>query len=479
MKFKSIIAFLLVVFMVASVTGCGGDTSTTSSVANNDDFFTDSEVEMETSSEDTTVNGTTQSTSSTSGEGNTVSDNKVNGKTWQEVLKSMPTSLNGTTVTMYNWNPASEYTGAPTVIKNFEAETGIKVKWVTEAYETYMSKLAALVASDKAPDVVRTLRPDPTGLKSLQSIDACKYDFSDAAWDSILMKDYTYNGKCYATSVANTHIGAVTMLLYNKSLIKKYDLDDPYQLWKSGKWTYDKFIELCKSYKKDSGADFACGGQDWSRLSQMYNVSGPIGFDGTKFVNQVNDSKFVTVTQQIADLYNTDKLIAFWKADEFNNGDTLFWIGGAVFARRQNAYFGSLKDSGALNVVPMPSVAGQTYYQDMSEYEAYGIAKGAKNAQAVPYLLRYLLDSENYDLSSFFCSKQALEVYNWCMSQQNKVWTTGYSYASEFYGSSGDDVFWEGINQLPSAQIISFINSNKSIIQARVDRLNKSLSDLK
>ena len=469
------IAFLLALSMLVVMCGCGGkNTSSGPSKADDDDFFTDTEVEVGNDNKDADDNAVSTASKSSS----VPKSNQIAGQTWKELLKKMPSSLKGTTVTVYNWNPRDEYTGAPTAIKNFEKETGITVKWITENYDTYLTKLAAMVASNSSPDVVRTLKPDPMSMKSLQSITATGFDFSDSAWDASLMKDYTYNGKCYAMSLKNTHIAGVSFLLYNKSLISKYDLSDPYKLWKSNKWTMSKFVDLCREYKKASKAEFACGGQDWSKWSQMYGIAGPVGFRNGKFYNDSSDAKFVSVTQQIADYYNTDHIFAYWKADEFNSGDCLFWAGGAVFARRQNAYFSTLKSNGSLNVVPMPAVDGQAeYYQDMSEYEAYGIVKGAKNAAAVPYFLRYFLDPANYNLSSFFCSAQALEVYNWCMSQKNKVWTTNYGINEQFYGSETDG-YWDGIKGCTGAQIISFLSSNSSVIQQRVDRFNKAIGEL-
>lgn len=482
---KSFFVIVFVLLFLVSFVGCGNET--VNSDNSDDDFFTDDEVQVSRQDDSNPTNqpgdsnvpvNTTSSKKSTQKSTENTGSNKIFGKSWMEVLATMPSSLRGTTVTVFNWNPPEEYTGAPSVIKSFENSTGIKVKWMTENYDTYLSKLASLVASDLAPDIVRTLRPDPIGLQSLQPVSVAKFDFSDDAWDKLLMDVYTYNGKCFGVNLKNTHVGAVTMLLYNKALINKYDLDDPYQLWKNNKWTFNKFLDICREYKRESGAEYACGGQDWCKWSQMYGIPGPVAYNGKKFVSLVSDSKFVQVTQKIADLYNTERLFAYWKADEFNNGDCLFWAGGAVFSRRQNSYFKSLKGAGSLNVVPMPAVDGQnTYYQDMSEYEAFGIAKGAKNAAAVPYFLRYFLDPQNYNLASFFCSVQALEVYNWCMKQTNRVWSLNYGAAFNFYGTP-DDGFWSGIKDLAGAQINSFLNSNAAVIQRRVDNYNKAKDSL-
>ena len=475
-KWRSVIALILAINILFALVGCqnsaddGQSGEVVDGEAVGDNFFTDNEVILDDGEKNSDASGDNDDKTQSSA-------NIVGGKTWKQVLAAMPKTLKGSTITVYNWNPANEYSGASTVIKKFTKETGIKVKWQTENYDTYISKWAALVAADTAPDVVRLRTPDSIGLTSIQPISVTGYDFNDDAWDKVLMKDYTINGKTYGVSLKNTHIGSVSMILYNKSLISKYDLEDPYQLWKKGKWTWGKFKEMCRTYKKESKSEFACGASEWSAWSTMYGIEGPVGFDGSKYYNRTGDAKFISVSQQIADLYNKERIFADWKSDEFNKGECLFWAGASVYARRSNAYFAALKTAGTLNVVPFPTVEGQDkYYQARDEYEAYGISKGAKNAAAAPYFLRYFLDGSNYDLKSFFCSNQALEVYNWCMSQENTVWTTYYSMNLRFYGG-GSDAFNDGYKGLTGDQFASFLKSNSSVIDARVDKFNKALKD--
>lgn len=458
-KFLSL--FMSIIMMMAIV-GCGKKTGKTDT---NDDFFTDAESQ-------TVQSGSTESPNSSDTKGNV----EVGGKSWEMLLKSMPKNLRGTTVTVVNWNPMSEYTGATTAIKTFEKQTGIKVDWQTVDYGVYLTRLATMVASGKSPDVVRTRTPDPAWLQSFQSLDAAQYDFSDDAWDKTLMKDYTVKGVTYATSLNNTHLGSVTLLFYNKDLISKYDYEDPYKLWKSGKWTMNKFIEMCRQYKKDAKDSFPCTGGYWETWTEIYGVEGPVGYDGTKYYSNLSNSKFLTVTQNVADLYNKDQLLFPGRAEKFNSGSALFYAGGSVYLRRNNSYFESLKSAGTLYVVPMPSVDGQdTYYQGKDEYEAYAIAKGAKNPTAVPYFLRYFLDANNYDINSFFCNKQNLEVYRWCMSQKNTIWST--------YFESKEDKFATGeegsITVLQGNQIKSFIDANSGIIDTRVKNFNDLVSQLK
>ena len=466
---KRTLTLLLAVIMLLAVAGCGSKSDSTSEATANDDFFADDVTVVENSD----GNESGSSENNPGGEAAVPQENKVGGKSADEVLASMPKNLKGTKLTVYNWNPASEYTGAPTVIQDFEKKTGVKVEWKTINFEVYTTRLAALIASGDSPDLVRTRTPSSQRLMSFQPLSATKFDFSDAAWDQTLMKDYSVNGVAYATSLKNTHLGSVAMMFYNKSLINKYDLENPYTLWKNGKWTMSKFISMCKEYKSLSNEAFSCVGWTYNAWNQLYGVSGPIGYDGTKYFSNLTNNKYLTSTIEVADYFNTSKIFGEGRAEIFDANRSLFYAGASVYARRKNAYFGSVKAAGSFYAVPMPSIDGQsTYYQPRDEYEAYAIAKGAKNPEAAPYFLRYFLDGSNYDLSNFFCNKQNLEVYNWCMSQPNTIWSLG----------DGGDNFnnrENGIYSKQGNQIKSFIDSNAAEIDQMVKTYNEALANLK
>lgn len=462
-KLISVISLLLSLSIFVSLAACGNKQT----ASDDDDFFNDK------------VDSVSQQP--TNGAGSSQDSGKENtggGKTWKQVIDGMPKSLRGTSITVYNWNPVSEYTGASSVIKKFEQATGISVNWQTENFDTYLSKLASMVAAGSSPDVVRMRTPLPAGTVSMQPMSVAEFDFSDAAWDSWVSDVYSINGKSYAVNLKNTNLSSPNMLLYNKSLISKYDLEDPYTLWKNGKWTYDKFVQICKDYMSESKADSACTYEDWSEFSYWFGVSGPVKFDGKSYSSAVGNSEFISATQKIADMKNTDRIICSWNHDDFNGGKLLFFNGSAVLARRMNSYFTTLKSNGQLLAVPGPTVSGKEEYQLFSEVEAYGIPKGAKNPKAVPYFLRYFLDGNNYDLSSFFCSEQALEVYNHCMKTQNRMWTTLYREQHSFYGDRPADTFISKLIDSTASQVSSILNSTASDIELRVKRYNQELQSI-
>ena len=335
-------------------------------------------------------------------------------------------------------------------------------------YSQYYTKLPALIASgENIPDMARLRGPKPDFIQNFQPITVAKYDFTDEAWDKNLMDLYTWGSKTYAISLKNTHIGSINLMYYNKALIDKYDLEDPYKLWKKDKWTWNKFIEMCKEYKELTGNSAACGEGGFAPYINSYGIGGLIKFDGKKYSSNMSNNTFKKVYQLLGDFYNKDKL--FIRGGEntvFNEGLILFSTGTAVHGRQKNPYFGNQKAANTLYMVPMPVIDGQKkYYQGYGEAEAYAIPKGATNPQAVPYFLRYFLDGNNYELSTYFGNKQNLEVYNWCMNQKNKIFNYGIP-------STLQDGYTNVIEVTPGDQMETVINANKPLVEKWVKEYN-------
>ncbi len=475
---KTLLALAMVLCMLFTVAGCGdkGKEKETEQQVNSN-FFEDVESQNQSATNNSSEEETTSDTqSSQQGTTSTVipDENKIGGKPWKDVLAGMPKNLRGTKVVMYNWNPATEYTGAPAVMDNFKKQTGITVEWRTIAYAQYFTKLPALIASgENIPDMARSRGPVPSWVQNYEPLSKAKYDFTDKAWDKNMLDLYTFNGKQYAATLQNTHIGSINLMFYNKALIDKYDFEDPYKLWKAGKWTWDKYIEMCEDAKEEGCSSGSNGEGHMPTYLTTWGISGAISYNGKTYNSNWKNKDFLTVHQLLGDLYNKDKLFAFGGEETFNDGKVLFSIGTAVHARKKNSYFGNLKNANTLYFVPMPSHPElKKYYQGHGEAEAYGIPKGAPNPTAVPYFLRFFLDGANYELSTYFGNKQNLEVYNWCMSQKNKVYAYGYP---EELGKIDE----KGIQAQTGAQMKSFIDSNNGKANQMVKQYNDDVKKIK
>lgn len=387
-QFRRLLGLFLALFMVASLTACGNE-------------------------------GTT-STNNPSSSNSPTSD--VKEETWNDMLKSLPSNANGRTITVYSWNEKEACTGAVNAIEKFEKDTGVKVNWVTGSYAGYTSEVSALISGKNSPDIVRLKTLDPAIMNLLQPLSVSGYDFSGDIWDTKVKDYYTVNGQTFGVSVKNSLLQQPAVLYYNKSLVSQFDLEDPYALWKKGKWTWDSFTDYCKVFKEEAGEDYmAWSPRNGADLLESSGLSFAI-FDGSQYVSKMNDEKLISTLKETCNIYKSGITTgSFWNQAGFNSGKTLFFTDSIIGARKTHFYYSEMKSMGKLGIVPMPLNDDDTpRYQVFSECEAYAIPKGAKNSDLVPYFLRCYLDPEHYDSKNFFADQTMLDVFNWCIEQPNR-----------------------------------------------------------
>lgn len=400
---------------------------------------------------------------------------------WDEIKATIPEELKGTTITVYNWNSVNDVPGAQQAIDQFTKETGIKVEYIQEDYYDYTTTLAAKIASDESPDIVRLRDLDPAVIKLLKPLDEVDYDFTDQAWDHEAMYQYQFNGNQYAVALDDTPYFQPLVMYYNRSLISQYGLEDPYQLWKEGKWTWDKCMELTSDFVSKAG-------------SQYYGMSMVTGSDyayslGTSFisyepeknqyVSHMEDANLVKGWQFVAQNAKKGLIMQdIYKNNDFESGLVLFFNDASISARSSHFNFRQQKQTGTLGTVPMPSVDGQdTYYQMLLENEAYGIASGSKNAEAAAYFLRFFLDSENYNMNNFYCDAQAKEVVDWCKGQ-TYVTSLDQKIFKEQYGASLYEISIK-LLETDAAQVKTVLDSYAPVLDSMMTTGNKVISSLK
>lgn len=416
----------------------------------------------------------------TEGKENNVKTEGETNLSWEEIKAQIPEELKGTTVTIYNWNDANLATGSVNAIQKFEEETGIKVNWVTGSYGSYATDIAAMVTAGEAPDIVRLRDTDFSMLKLLTPLDELDYDFSDQAWNQELMYEYQVNGKQYAAALDNTPYVNPLVMFYNRALISKYNLEDPYELWKKGEWTWDKCMEMCETFIDAAGENFNglslyMGADYASSLGTSFFSYEP---ESSQYVSHMSDTALVKGWQFTADNVNRGLIMTnLYQTTFMEKGLLLFCNVGSIGARTTHNYFVEMKENGELGTVPVPAVEGQEkYYQYLTELEAYGIPQGAKNPEGAAYFLRYYLDAEHYDMNGFYCDDQAAEVVDWCM-QQEFVTNVHRVIYEEQYGASEVGMAYKLMTS-DLAQIKTHLDTFSPIIDTVVKDGNEVLSNL-
>lgn len=398
--------------------------------------------------------------------------------TWAEVKAKMPKDL-GKEIVFYNWNEASSMPGAEKAIENFTKETGIEVVWKTTSYYDYSTELAAMITTNNAPDIVRLRCQDPAVMPYLTPLTDYGYDFTDQAWDHNAMYHYMFNNEPYAAVLKDTPYFQPSVMYYNRDLVGRFNMEDPYKLWKAGQWTYNKLATMCVKFSKTAGSQYKAittmeGGYR-NTIGASYTRYNP---EKNKFESGMDDKNLLIAGQWIAQL-NAKDVIATKDIDfdAFDNGLILFYTDSLIAARTTHFYAKPVKAQGNLGVVPLPTIPDAEYKVNLSENEAYAIPQGAKNPKAVPYFLRYWLSSENYDMTKFYCDAQAKEVADY-LKTQPYVMNADAWLNKDVHGATNIEIN-QAIRDADPAQVKTIIDSYKPVIDTFVQMANEKIAEMK
>jgi multiple sugar transport system substrate-binding protein len=185
-------------------------------------------------------------------------------------------SKDGDTVTITHYTIDSpDRTFVEKLIPDFEAtHPNIKIKVTKAPYEQFDSKLQSAIAAKNAPDVTshwgyggfmeyynKGMLMDMSSLLEESGFKAADYNIPDD-----VMNIYKVDGKTYGIPL-NSY---VTVMLYNKDLFDKAELEYPPTDYEDKSWTFDKMVDYAKKMTIDSkkleeaqyGVDFGWGERD-------------------------------------------------------------------------------------------------------------------------------------------------------------------------------------------------------------------------
>lgn len=161
-------------------------------------------------------------------------------------------------------------------------------------------------------------------------------DFEKPYWDHNAAAELTIAGKLYhsAGDFMTTHFDVTRALFFNKGLIENYHLENPYELVKNNKWTYDTLQNMIVQVGEDL---------DGNGVYDHNDLYGILSYDlmintylllagGEKFVSKdENDlpyisfynEKFLQIYDKVYNLVHVDGGIHFFDARGTENGSGL------------------------------------------------------------------------------------------------------------------------------------------------------------
>ena len=143
-------------------------------------------------------------------------------------------------------------------------------------------------------------------------------DFDKPYWKSGYHENAMINGHLYSLmgDYARSTLTASNVIFFNSKLFEDYNLETPYALVKSGKWTLDKFLELASGFRYDLNGDGAIGEDDLIGIITNTNGINPLQYstgcsitkrqdDGTQ-VFDFPSEKAVDVFDKVFDFCNSE-----------------------------------------------------------------------------------------------------------------------------------------------------------------------------
>ncbi|MGN0700173.1 MAG: ABC transporter substrate-binding protein [Oscillospiraceae bacterium] len=227
--FKRIAACALAVAMAASITACEEETPQSGTNPNGG---------MQSSSEDTAPVFTT--------------DDETDREVKDISSASFTPDGNAGKVTLLSWYDISADQKGRDQTKVFLSEAyGGELEMIscTPLIDSLLEKLAILISSDESPDLVTNdawLYPGNAAKGSFMALDEY-IDYTTPLWSDMApyIESNAYGGKHYYYP---HRLMTNDMLNYSKKTIEENNLDDPYDLYREGKWTWDEWKRLMTEF---------------------------------------------------------------------------------------------------------------------------------------------------------------------------------------------------------------------------------------
>ncbi len=261
----------------------------------------------------------------------------------------------------------------------------------TTGEQTWNQKVAAQVAA-KDPIDVFYLNDEQYLNMYLKGYMAPVDEYIDLTqpWHQISVMDnyLKFDGKYYAGRVTATPY----VLYYNRDLLinNGYSADYPMELYNSGEWTWDKFVEICRECK-DEEAGIEGLQNMFDEVFQASNACRVVEYADGKYKLNLKSAETRQTLELVQDIFKNNPICG----QGYVIGQNQFMMGKSVFHGAyayEEATFAGLKNEGILNidigVAPFPVGPNNTEKMNFGDSSGFAIASGSD----APYTSGMLID---------------------------------------------------------------------------------------
>mgnify|MGYP000327973274 CR=1 FL=1 len=374
---------------------------------------------------------------------------------------------------------------------------------ISVTYAERYTSLAKLIQSDDSPDCFPfeiCNYPYSVYQNLFQSLDGI-IDFTTDDWADYkdAIDKFNWGGKNYCPIMS---LAPTSYLWYRKSVVEEAGLDDPWELYEKGEWTWSTFMEMARKFSDPENGKYVLDGYNPEDNFVCTTGTPLVSLEGGKLVSHMNDANIEKCIDMLRSFDNTQEQLRYprdtensWNTsyNEWADGNTLFFEDGSW---RYEEHWRKFKkknkwEDDEINFVPFPQMDGaDTYYQEMKQ-DAYMFVSGSKNADGYKaWIYANLLSSKDEEVKKAG-RQQSIDEFDWnetLLDRLDKLKDPAtFESVFEFKNGIGPDIAdstngENAVGHLTSDVIMggnSFTTvreENKGVIEARIKELNATVS---
>lgn len=492
---KAIAGAMALVSAVTAFSGCSGSGTPAASGATSSSATSTTGETQKQMSENEGVQSAVDKVSAAENYKDIKVDTKIKWMAWWDIQEASPAvevfkKLYGT--------PANKPKGYESVD---DANVFVNIKVTT--YADRYTGLAKLVQSDDSPDCFPfeiCNYPYSVYQNLFQSLDGI-IDFTTDDWADYkeAIDKFNWGGKNYCPIMSLT---PTSYLWYRKSVVEEAGLDDPWELYEKGEWTWSSFMDMARKLSDPENGKYVLDGYNPEDSFVCTTGTPLVSLEGGKLVSHMNDANIEKCLDMLRSFDNTQEKLRYprdtensWTPsyNEWADGNTLFFEDGSWRYEETWRKFKKKNkwEDDEINFVPFPQMDGaDTYYQEMKQ-DAYMFVSGSKNADGYKaWIYANLLSSKDEEVKKAG-RQQSIDEFDWnetLLDRLDKLKDPAtFESVFEFKNGIGPDIAdstngENAVGHLTSDVIMggnSFTTvreENKGVIEARIKELNATVS---
>lgn len=492
---KAIAGALALVSAVTAFSGCSGSGSpaTTSGTTDSSAASTTGETQKQMS-ENEGVQSAVNNVSAGENYKDIKVDTKIKWMAWWDIQEASPAvevfkKLYGT--------PENKPKGYESV-----ADENVFVNIKVSSFADRYTSLSKLVQSDDSPDCFPfeiCNYPYSIYQNLFQPLDGI-IDFTTDDWADYkeAIDKFNWGGKNYCPIMS---LVPTSFLWYRKSTVEEAGLDDPWELYESGKWTWETFLTMARKFSDPDNGKYVLDGY-YPENNFVCTTGTPlIALEGGKLVSHLNDANIEKCLDMLRSFDNTQEQLRYprdidnnWSPSypEWVNGNTLFFEDGTWrYEETWRLYKKKQKwDDDEINFVPFPQMDGSDkYYQSMKQ-DSIMLVAGSKNIDGYKAWIYANLVASNDPEIQKAGREQSKAEYDWTDTLLDRLDTmkdpTAFTGVFDFKNGIGQDIASTDNQDNPvelltkgpymtGESYTSFREQYQGQIDARLAELNKTV----